>query len=203
LAKAFEDLYFTKKRATFRRLIHFFLYTEGGSLFGINKSDLNGITRHVTIEKVIRKCFSRIGENGVFVDSKSFFSCAAYALNDLIGKDESRFVIMNASPNEHVATPHDTRSFQIELEKQEYVMFDKYSNEDFIQNFGYISNIFNACKEQKINDYKCKDTYHFFLHECGSPFQLSDKLGHYLFMKRIDHGDNTISDPFQYPRCTK
>jgi hypothetical protein len=190
LGQAFNFLYFTQKSTMFRRLVHLFLATDCGILFGFDREDLGMRSRHPSTEYVIKRCFTEIEQHGVFVDSKSFFSCAAFALNYFIMDDEdARFVIMNSSPHEYVAKPYDTMSLENELMKQQYMVFDDWSDDILTLHFELISEIFH-CSNQKINDYSCKNTYHFFLHESGRPFEDRENLCHYLFMKRINHEDN-------------
>ena len=205
LGEAFKFLYFTKECPIFRRMVHFFLVPGAGTIFGIDSQELcMRSTKSTTKDDVIRHCFTRIEDHGVFVDSNSFFSCAAYALNYLIMDEEkARFVIMNASPNRHVATPYDTESFENELMKSKYdITFDDYSEETSGTKYNSVSDIYTNLSNQKIKDYNCENTYHVFLHESGRPFEQSENLHHYLFMKRINHDDNMLFKQITFPTCT-
>jgi hypothetical protein len=202
LGEAFKFLYFTKECSMFKRMVHFFLVAGGGTIFGINTEELVSM-RSRTPQNVITQCFTRIEQHGVFVDSNSFFSCAAYALNYLIADEENaRFVIMNASPNKDVAMPYDTESLENELERSKYDrIFEDYSDDTVYGKLEIVSEIYTHLSNQKIKDYNCENTYHVFLHESGRPFEHSNTLGHYLFMKRINHDDNVLFKQITFPTC--
>ena len=186
-------------------MVHFFLVAGGGTIFGIDSQELcMRSQKSTTKDDVIRHCFTRIEQHGVFVDSNSFFSCAAYALNYLIMDEEkARFVIMNASPNKDVAMPYDTESLENELKRLKYDrIFEDYSDDTAYGKLGLVSEIYTHLSNQKIKDYNCENTYHVFLHESGRPFEQSENLHHYLFMKRINHDDNMLFKQITFPTCT-
>jgi hypothetical protein len=137
-------------------------------------------SKRVKTDSVIKKCFIRIKEHGVFVDYQSFFSCAAYVLTQL-NKKEVRFVIMNASGNVDIARPHDTQALQLELDSNETNLFDVKDEckcmQDFLtyesdQRFQYQVQIFGNCRGNKIKNYNCDNTYHIFLNECGNALDM-------------------------------